>query len=327
MNARPLRFTTSGTNWGPSGVDQRTYLRAEAQAAEKAGFDVLTYADHLMPGCRPALGTVLCAAEATSTLRFATMVLNNDFWNPVLLAREALTLASLTGNRFELGLGAGHAKSEYLATGIAFCDSKQRVARLEESLVILRALFCGETVTHHGAHFSLSDAETHVPDVAKLRVPILVGGNAKRVMQLAGRYGDAVGLTGLVRNLEDGHVHQPDWSPDYLDSRIQIVREAAGSRFAEIELQALVQSVVETDDREAAATKICNQVRNLGVTLSPADAMATPFLLFGTINEMAASIRAARDRWGITCYTTRPDGTDVMRRVIAAVKASGASTT
>jgi probable F420-dependent oxidoreductase len=317
---RRIRFGMSATQWGPAEVDQRTYLRDETKRAEAAGFDVVTFADHTVVGMRPALTTILCAAEASATMRFGTLVLNNDFWNPLLLAREAATISALTGGRFELGIGAGHAKPDYDNAGLRYDPPGPRVDRLSEALPLLKDLLAGETVNHRGAHYSLVDASTGLPDGVTPHVPILIGGNGARVLKLGGRYGDIVGFSGLIRNIDFGHAHQPDWTVDYLDGRIDIVKDAAGSRFGEIELNALLQWVHETDDREAAAAGFCKHVEPLGIQLSVEDAMSTPFLLFGSIDEMAASIEATRQRFGITYFSSRPDSFDVMAKVVRQVR-------
>jgi probable F420-dependent oxidoreductase len=319
---RPFRFGMSGTQWGPheSGTDQRAYLQSEATRAEAAGFDVLTFADHTVPGMRPPLTTVLCAAEAVRSLRFGTLVLNNDFWNPLLLAREVATIAALTGGRFELGIGAGHAKPDYDNAGLQYDPPSVRVDRLAEALPLLQQLLRGGTVTHQGTHYSLVDANTGLPEGATPHVPIVVGGNGTRVLRLGGQYADIVSFSGLLRNIDFGHAHQPDWTVDYLDNRIDVVREAADMRFADIELNALLQWVYETDDREAAAAGFCKEVEPLGIHLSVEDAMNTPFLLFGTIEEMAASLHHSRERFGISYFTARPDGFDTMAKVIACAR-------
>jgi probable F420-dependent oxidoreductase len=323
---RPFRFGMSGSGWGPpidpagNPTNQRAYLHNEVTKAEAAGFSIMTFADHTSADMRPPLTTILSAAAASSTMRFGTMVLNNDFWNPLLLAREIATINLLTDGRFELGIGAGHAKPDYDNAGIKYDEPKVRVDRLAEALPLLRALMDGEKVSHDGIHYSMVDAITGLPDgVMPARVPLLIGGNGTRVLRLAGKYADSVGLTGLVRNLNFGHAHHANWTDAYLDDRIEIVRSAAGPRFADLELNALVQRVVETDDRERAATKYCDLVSSVGLSLPLEHALNSPFLMFGTIPELAAQILATRQRFGITYFTTRPDSFDAVTKVIAAL--------
>jgi probable F420-dependent oxidoreductase len=325
---RPFRFGMSGSGWGPpvdttgKPINQRAYLHDEVSKAEAAGFSIMTFADHTSADMRPPLTTILSVAEASPTMRFGTMVLNNDFWNPLLLAREVATINLLTEGRFELGIGAGHAKPDYDNAGITYDEPKVRVDRLSEALPILRALMDGENVSHAGNYYSLVNATVGLPEIdqaARPHVPLLVGGNGTRLLRLAGKYADIVGLTGLVRNPNFGHAHQTNWTDAYLDDRIDIVRSAAGPRFADLELNALVQRVVETDDRERAATKYCDLVSSVGLSLPIDHALNSPFLMFGTSDEIAAQVLAARQRFGISYFTARPDSFEAMANAIATV--------
>ncbi len=97
------------------------------------------------------------AAEATTTLRVGTLVLDNDFRHPVVLAKEAATLDVVTGGRFELGMGAGWKTTDYEQSGIPMGAPSVRVARLAESLEIMRAMwrtgsatFAGRALPGHG---------------------------------------------------------------------------------------------------------------------------------------------------------------------------------
>src|SRR6185295_15689814 len=96
------------------------------------------------------------AAHATKDLRVGTMVLNNDLRHPVLVAREAATLDLLSDGRLELGLGAGHMKSEYDEAGIVFERGRVRVERLAEAVTIVKRLFTGEPVTYAGQHYQVT---------------------------------------------------------------------------------------------------------------------------------------------------------------------------
>ena len=287
-----------------------------ARDAEAAGYDVITFADHVMQIMAPLI-PVLSATEVTERIRFGTLVLNNDFWHPVLLARDVAALAVLTDGRFELGLGAGHAKPEYDAMGLPFEAPATRVARLAEAVPLVQRLLAGENVTFTGNHYTLNGASTGAPACA---VPMLIGGNGQGVLTLAGRSADIVGLTGLARSINNGHVHQPSWTNDALAARIEIVRNAAGARFPEIELNALVQTVVVTNDRRSAAAAFCDEVRVLNVELDVDDALATPFLFFGTIAQIVEQIHAHRERWGITYWSTRIEAFDAMADIIASVR-------
>jgi hypothetical protein len=128
-----------------------------------------------------------------------------------------------------------------------------------------------------------------------------VGGNGAALLTHAGRHADIIGLQGLGRTRADGHSHELKWSTRYLDEQIAQVRTGAGVRFDDIELNAMVQVVQITDDREAALAKVIDRVE--GLTME--DAMATPYLLIGTVDEIVLHLMACNERWGINYFAVR----------------------
>jgi probable F420-dependent oxidoreductase len=285
-----------------------------ARRAEDTGFDMVVTADHL--GGLAPLVPLAVAAEATERLRVGTMVLNNDFYNPSLLARDAATLDLLSDGRMELGLGAGHARPEYERAGLVFDPSGRRVDRLEEAVGILRRLFDGETVTHHGDHYDLAE-ESVLPRPVQAHLPLLVGGGGDRVLGIGARLADAVGFTGLGRTLADGHHHEPTgFAPLRVDEQVASVRRAAGERWDSVELQALVQAVVITKDPVHAAEDLIAE--HLG-SMSVDDVLATPYLMVGTEWEVIDRLVERRERWGFTHYTVRPDALGQIEGVMAAL--------
>src|SRR6266852_2600210 len=168
---RPFRF----------GVNVRT-ARSHAEWADKArkvealGYAVLLVPDHLAELLAP-LPALAAAAAATTRLRVGTAVLNNDFRHPVLLAREAATLDVLSDGRLALGLGAGHMRSEYEQVGLAFDPGATRVERLAESVVLVKRLFEGDTVTFAGRHYRVPGHTIHPRPMQRPRPPIFIGGN------------------------------------------------------------------------------------------------------------------------------------------------------
>lgn len=289
---RPFRF---GYQVRATSAEQ---LRQEARAAEAAGFDVLCTFDHLGRSLS-ALEPLAFAAAWTERIRLCPLVLNNDFHHPGLLAQGLATLDRLAGGRLEVGIGAGHAFPEYEAAGLAFDPPAVRKARLAESVEVLRRLLDGEVVDHHGEHYDLSDLATTEP--AQRHVPILVGVNGKTALAHAAHHADIVGLTMLGKTLTDGNAHAVRWEPERLDATVAFVAASAGERAAELEYNALVQAVVVTEDRRAAAERLAAEVPGLGLD----DALGTPFLALGTHAEIAEHLLACRERWGISYYVVR----------------------
>ena len=130
---------------------------------------------------------------------------------------------------------------------------------------------------------------------------MLVGGNGARLLGAAGELADIVGLQGLGRTLEDGHRHEVKWTASHLDDQIAQVRAGAGDRFADLELNALVQVFSITDDREAGLREITDP----WPTLSIEDASVIPYLMVGSIDEIVGHVHACRERWGITYFVVR----------------------
>jgi probable F420-dependent oxidoreductase len=270
----------------------------KARKLEDLGYAVLTVPDHLAEFLAP-IPALVAAALATKALRVGTLVLNNDFRHPVLIAREAATLDRLSDGRLELGVGAGHMRSEYDQAGLSFGSGGTRVDRLTEAVAIIKALLAGESVTFSGTHYRVTEHTVHPIPVQRPHPPILIGGNGRRLLALAGREAGIVGLSGIT--FRQGGI-QPDlsaWRAAAVEERLAIVRAAAGERFRRLELNALVQRVVVTDDRHGAARELASRWPQLSVD----ELLASPYLLVGTVDQMVEDLRARRERWGISYYT------------------------
>jgi probable F420-dependent oxidoreductase len=291
---RPFRF---GLQVARS--QSRTAWQEEARRAEDLGFDTIVVPDHIADELLSPMVALCTMAEATTTLRVGTFVLNNDFRHPALLAREAATIDLLTDGRLEVGLGAGHAVPEYAEIGLPFDPARVRVARLEEAAQLMRDLFDGAEVTHTGTHYRVTAHR-----LAPVRRPtLLVGGNGDRVLRIGARYADIVGLTGTGRTLPDGQKHEVEWAPEQIDAKIAVVRDAAADRLDhldQVELNALVQYVEITPNRRATADAV-----GARLDVDPEVLLHTPYMLVGTVDEMVEQIHRARERWGFSYYVTR----------------------
>src|SRR5215813_14302620 len=126
MSDRPFRFGIAGR------AQTRVAWQDFAREAEDLGFSTLVIPDHFTAQMAP-LPALMSAAAVTSTLRFGTNVLDNDFRHPALLAKEVTTVDLLTDGRFELGIGAGWSPSDYEQSGIAFESGRVRFARFKEA--------------------------------------------------------------------------------------------------------------------------------------------------------------------------------------------------
>lgn len=297
---KPFRF-----GLGMSSAESATEFVAAARMAEDQGYSVLLVPDHL--GAFSPAVTVTAAAAATSTLRVGSFVLNNDFRHPTIVAQEAATIDILTDGRYELGIGAGWNKPEYDAAGIEYHTASVRIARMEESISILRRLFAGETVSHRGEHYTITDHPLEPRPLQGAALPILVGGNGDKVLTVAARHADIVGFTGFT--FVKGVAQMTHFSTSELRDRIDFVRTQAGQRFADIELNVLIQRAVITNARRAAAEEFA---ANWGDDAPPIDDMLdSPFVLFGTADQIADQILGIREALGISYWVaarTRAEG-------------------
>jgi probable F420-dependent oxidoreductase len=289
---RPFRF---GVNAWTAG--SRAEWTDKARRAEELGYAVFTVPDHLT-GILAPVPALMSAAAATTRLRVGTNVLNNDFRHPVLVAREAATADLLTDGRVQLGFGAGHMKSEYDETGLHFDAGGARVERLAEAISIVKRLLRGEEVTFAGRHYRVSGHKIHPLPVRRPHPPILIGGNGRALLTLAAKEADIVGLSGITFRHGGAEPDLSGWRTAGVDQRVQLVREAAGDRFERLELNALIQRVVVTDDRRHAAEELARR----WTQLSPEEILESPYVLIGTADQQVEDLEARRERWGISYY-------------------------
>jgi probable F420-dependent oxidoreductase len=289
---RPFRFGLQIRNLSPS------ELRSVARDAEAAGFDVLSTSDHVSQGWAPLL-PLLAATDSTTRLRVCPLVLNNDFRHPVHLARDLASLDQLSGGRLEVGIGAGHAFTEYAAIGQRFDPPAVRKARLAESVEILRRLLDGDSVSFAGEHYQLEGVRAM--RALQAHVPIMVAVNGRRALAHAAHHADIIGLFGLGRTLPDGLRHEVRWEADRLDRTVEYIWDQAGQRADRLELNALVQSTTVTAERATAVQEVVGRIEGL----RPEDAEATPFLAIGSHAEIAEHLHKCRERWGISYFTVR----------------------
>jgi len=267
-----------------------------ARRAEAAGFDTLLVPDHPGSGASPFVA-LAAAAAVTSTIRLGSYVSNAGVREPVLLAADVATLDVLSGGRALLGIGAGHTPAEWAAVGRTRPDVRGRVDRCIAVAEATRALLAGDEVTVDSDVLRMTAARLEKPRPVQEPVPLLFGGGNTRLLRWAGEHADIVGLSGLGRTLEDGHSHTVRWRPDEIDAQVALV----GGK----PIEALVQMFEITDDAEAA---LAESVESTGLTVD--QLRATPYVLVGTVDEIAAAIAGHEQRWGITRYGVRRTALD-----------------
>jgi probable F420-dependent oxidoreductase len=306
---RPFRF---GVNlWG---AGSRAEWQDKARKVEDLGFATLTVPDHLTELIAP-FPAIVSAAAVTSRIELGTNVLNNDLRHPVLVAREAATADLLSDGRLLLGLGAGSIRAEYREAGVDFDRGGVRVDRLAEAIIVIKGLLRGDAVSFAGHHYRIDGHRIGPLPVRRPHPPILIGGNGPRLLALAAREADIVGLSGIT--FRNGGLERDlsAWGAAAVDERIRLIREAAGDRYPGLEICALVQRVITTDDRLGAAEELARHWPALSVDVI----LETPYLLIGTLDEMEAALHARRARWGISYHVVQEPYLDALAPVIACV--------
>jgi len=288
-----------------------------AERAEQLGFARLLVADH--PGSSPDPFLALAAAaHRTRTLGLGTYVVNAGVREPWQVAVAAATLDQLSGGRFALGVGAGHTPAEWTLAGRGLPGVGARVDRLYEFVEVTTRLLAGEPVTFAGEHFRYDGAQLGSPR-PESRIPVIIGGNGRRVLRLAGQTADIVSITGFGRTLPDGHDHAVRWSTDQIAERISVIAKAARDRADPPALEVLVQHLELTDRRRAAAQVLLDAaIEGLDIET----ALDTPFLLFGTPSEIASQMRHWQRRFGISGYVIRPNALPAAAQITHALRSS-----
>jgi probable F420-dependent oxidoreductase len=278
-------------------VPEPTGWLDHARRVEDGGIDVLLLRDHFVAGpFGPQLApmsALSAAAAVTTRLHVGTMVLSNDYRHPALVAHEAATMHAISGGRFELGLGAGWYQPEYAAAGIAFDRPGRRIDRLEETLDILTRLFRGETVQHTGGAYTIDGLDLSVVPGLVGRPPIAVGAGGPRMLRLAARYADIVGLLPApIRGPEDPD-DPADRLPAAFDALRAVVESAAGDRLADLELSAFGTFVL-TDSRRSTTEAWIVARGWSGV--EPETVWQMPTVFIGSADQIREDLAARRER-------------------------------
>ncbi len=204
--ARPFRFGVQGRTTGP-----REPWLAMVRRVEDLGFGSYLALDHFVRGLDP-VASLMAAAMATRTLRVGSFVFDNDFRPPALLAKAAASLDVLSGGRLELGIGAGWLKEEYDQTGISFDPAGMRIERMTEAVHLIKRIYTEEhPVSFAGDHYTVTDLICPPKPVQQPHPPIIIGGGSKKILSVAAREGDIVGIT--TRALPDGAKDTADMTP------------------------------------------------------------------------------------------------------------------
>lgn len=280
---------------------------------EADGYDMIHMPQHRgTKGFSPLVALGFVAARS-SRLRVGTLVLDNESVHPAIVARDAATLDLLSGGRLELGIGAGWLDVDHTSIGQEFASVGVRIERLGEAIDVLRACWAGESANYRGKHFSLSEATNDPLPTQVGGPPILVGGGGKRVLRLAAEKADIVSF---VPNMSAGRVGREsaaNATGAATSEKLAWVREAAGSRLANIELHTNLTNVFVTDDRRAMMEKVA---RGYGLA-DPDEALEIPHVVIGTVAQCVAQLLERRESTGISHYTVFEANLDAFAPILS----------
>ena len=271
----------------------------KARQAEDLGYDTLIVGDHTIIPMTPFLA-MLAAAEATKHLRVGVHVLGNDFYNPVMLAREAATLDILSEGRFEFGLGTGWYSADYQSTGIPLSSPGTRVSRMAEAVQILKSAFSGEAFSFQGKFYTVENFQLAGLPIQRPHPPLLIGGGGKRMLSFAAREADVVGLN--ILTTPAGWADPVSLTEQATLQKLSWVTQAAGSR-TDLELSIHFMLVKITDSREEWEKEAMEFRSFWGASeaaLSQKDLLASPHILIGSEDELVEKILRLREQFGFS---------------------------
>jgi probable F420-dependent oxidoreductase len=286
-NVRPFRF----------GADLQAALpdRSFADSArelEALGFSTVFVPDHFDEGLGP-ITAMAVAAAATTTINVGTLVLDCDFRHPAVLARELASIDALSEGRLEVGLGAGWKRLDYDRSGIQMDPPKVRVDRMIEHATVLKGLFADGPFSFSGEHYTITDLDGTPAPHRPGGPPILIAGGAKRVLRFAGEIADIVGVNASIHSGEVDTAAAQDSLASRFDEKVGWVREGAGGRFGDLELNAWIAIASVTDDGVAMAEALAPMYET-----DASSVLSSPLTLIGSVEEISERLNERRERWG-----------------------------
>jgi probable F420-dependent oxidoreductase len=305
---RPFRFGIQASK-----ANTRDLWVDLARRSEGNGYSCLTMPDHFDDQLAP-VPALMTAANVTTTLRVGALVWDNDYKHPAVLAKELATMDVLSDGRLELGIGAGWMISDYEQMGIPYDSAKVRIDRFVEGLKVIKGAMAEGPFSFSGDHYTITNYNGTPKPVQAPCPPILIGGGGKRVLSIAAREADIVGINATMSAGVVGLHTFSTMTAEVVDEKVAIVREAAGARFNDIELNVRAFLVNITDDAKQAASGIASM---LGVEQQMVE--DSPFALVGPTSKLIEDLLERRERWGFSYIIVGADDVDSFAPVVAAL--------
>jgi probable F420-dependent oxidoreductase len=301
---KPFRFAVQ-TSQAPDAAAWRD----RARQIEALGYSTLYVPDHFTDQWGPIVALTV-AAEATTTLNVGALVFDNDYRHPVVLAKEVATLALMSGGRVEFGLGAGWMRTDYEQSGIPYDEPPVRIDRLEEALQVYGQLWEGKA-SYAGDHYKVTGATAGPAPLATGRPKLVIGGGGKRVLSLAARHADIVGVNPSLRSGAVDAATAQSAVAELYEQRIGWIRDAAGDRFDDLELQVLTFIVAVGGDRDEVAKAIAP-----GFGVSEEQARDVPIALVGSVEEICDQLVERREKLGLSYWVVHDPEMEAFAAVV-----------
>jgi probable F420-dependent oxidoreductase len=305
---RPFRFGVQA-----SSAKTRAEWVDLARRTEDNGYSCLTMPDHYDDQMAP-VPALMTAANVTTTLRVGALVWDNDYKHPAVLAKELATMDVLSDGRLELGIGAGWMISDYEQMGIPYDSAKIRIDRFVEGIKVIKGAMAQGPFSFSGEHYTITGYNGTPKPVQSPCPPILIGGGGKRVLSIAAREADIIGINATMSAGVVGPDAISTMTAAAVDEKVDIVRVAAGARLADIEMNVRAFLVNITDDADGAAAGIAAM---MGVEKKMVE--ETPFALVGPPSKLIEDLIARRERWGFSYIIVGAEDIDSFAPVVSAL--------
>ncbi len=305
---RPFRFGVQASD-----AATRDDWISLARRVEANGYDVLTMPDHFGPQLAP-VPALMTIANATTKLRVGALVWDNDYKHPLVLAKELATMDLLSDGRLEIGLGAGWMISDYDESGIPYDSPKVRIDRFVEGLAVIKGCLGAGPFSHSGSHYTINNHNGLPKPVQRPGPPILIGGGGKRVLGIAAREADIIGINATMTDGVGGADAFSTMSAEAIDDKVTIVRESAGGRIGAIEMNVRAFMVKVTNDRIKAMDAFSG-----AMSLPRSFMEESPFALIGTTEQIIEDLVARREKWGFSYIIVGVNDVEPFAPVVAAL--------
>ena len=306
--AHPRKFRFGVQLHGP--LEGMTWAET-ALHVEDLGYSTLFMPDHFSDQLGP-IAAMASAAAVTTTLNVGTLVFDNDYRHPVILAKEMASIDLLSGGRCEVGIGAGWKRTDYVESGIPEDAPKVRVDRMMEAVEILKGLWADGPCSWTGEHYRIDGLEGTPAPATPGGPPLIIAGGARRMLTFAGEHAAIVGVNPSIPNGEVDVDAARDGMADRMDRKVEWVKAGAGDRWDDLEINAWVPVAKITDDPTGFAEVVAP-----GFGVGADEVLASPLTMVGTVAGIAEELAARRERWGFSYHVFQNDVAVSMAPVVA----------